>query len=143
MTVHNGNFKNRQCILPPQLRTWIFPRQPKQVLNGSQHKLRLFRFLKRLLFSEDKKCNTAKSIKWLSLLLTGLPKGRFIKCLQFFFQCIFLIIPGGGVQSTLQTLTLDLFQTNSYSANVRHTPPGFFVHKMNAINNNLSVNNYY
>ena len=93
-----------------------------------KHKLRLFRFLKRLLFSEEKKWNTAKSIQWVSLLLTGLPKGGrpIHKMPLIFFRCVFLATPGGGVPSTLQILTRDLFQTNTYKANVRQFPSAMF-----------------
>ena len=44
-------------------------------------------------------------------------QAQFIKCLRFFLQCIFLAIPGGGVPSTLQILTLDL---QSRDLSIRH-----------------------
>ena len=41
-------------------------------------------------------------------------QAQFIKCLRFFLRYTFLAIRCGGVPSTLQILTLDLFQTNNY-----------------------------
>ena len=95
MTVHNGNSKNTCTALRTKNLDFSKLALTGSYGNGSQHKLRLFRFLKRLLFSEEKKCNTAKSISWFTLLLTGLS----LKFLRFFLRCIFLAIPGGSVLS--------------------------------------------